>query len=209
MLRPQRPQLRGKDCFRTWGRLALGAVTLYLAATPGMSNPTERLLYSATAGLESTLGTRWRLVTDAVMGGISGGRMDLAQQAGTPCLALAGEVRLENNGGFVQIALDLDSGSGPLDARGYTGLQLRVRGNGEEYGVHLRTPELYLPWQSYRAGLRATPEWQEVRLAFRNFTPYRTDRPLATDRLSRLGVVAIGRAFTAGVCIAQLSLYRD
>ncbi len=39
---------------------------------------------------------------------------------GKPCLRLRGDVRLENNGGFVQVALDLGQ-AGALDLSGYVG----------------------------------------------------------------------------------------
>jgi hypothetical protein len=150
----------------------------------------------------------WRLVTDGVMGGVSGGRVERAEVAGRPCVRLTGEVRLENNGGFVQIALHLAPGGASLDASGFAGVRLRVYGNGERYGVHLRTADLWLPWQSFRAGFDAEPEWREVRIPFSAFTPYRTGKALDPARLTRLGVFAIGRAFRADVCVAGVSLYR-
>jgi len=56
-----------------------------------------------------------------------------------------GDVSLENNGDFVQIALDLAPDSNTFDASAWTGLQLDVFGNDEEYGVHLRTSDLTRP----------------------------------------------------------------
>lgn len=55
---------------------------------------------------------------------------------------------------------------------------------------------------------RAPPEWREVRLAFSGFVPHRIEAPLDLSRLRRIGVVAIGRAFSADLRLAQLELYR-
>lgn len=160
-----------------------------------------------TGTLVSTLGTTWRGVSDRVMGGVSRETLSVETIAGESCLRLSGDVSLDNNGGFIQMALDLDSG-GALDAAAYSGLQLRVFGNGESYNAHLRTPAARRPWQSYRQSFVAGPTWRDVRLPFSSFTPHRLDAPLDTSRLTRLGVVAIGRAFHADVCVAAVSLYR-
>jgi len=162
----------------------------------------------AVANGPSRLGTPWRLVTDGVMGGVSAGELSLSLVDGRRALCLRGEVRLENNGGFVQAALDL-APRGDLDARAYTGIRLLARGNGETYNLHLKTAELRLPWQSYRSSFATGPEWREIRLPFGAFEPHRTDLPLDTGHLRSLGLVAIGRAFAAELCVAEIGLYRD
>ena len=155
----------------------------------------------------SRLGTRWESVTDRVMGGLSDAALARETYQGRSCLHLRGDVRLDNNGGFVQMALDLAPLGGELDASSWTGVELVVQGNGERYGVHLRTGDLTRPWQSYRAGLVAGPAWQTVRLPFVDFVPHRTEAPLALQRLRRLGLVAIGKAFEADLRLACLSFY--
>ena len=149
----------------------------------------------------------WRFVADGVMGGVSSGRMDADEVGGRSCLRLQGEVRLDNNGGFIQGALEVSDKVREL-AAGYTGILLDVYGNGEQYNVHLRTGDLWLPWQSYRTTFTATPDWQTLYLPFTGFEAYRTGKALDTARLERIGIVAIGRAFTADVCIARIGLYR-
>jgi hypothetical protein len=162
----------------------------------------------ADKGLVSSLGTRWRAVSDRVMGGISEASISRAVVDGRPALCLTGEVRLENNGGFVQASLDLALSDGILDASGYAGLRLVVRGNGERYSVHLRTPDNVRPWQSYRAHLTEGADWQTVHLPFAAFEPHRLEMPLDRSRLRRIGLVAIGRAFFADLAVSELSFYR-
>lgn len=156
---------------------------------------------------DSRLGTPWRLTTDRVMGGISEARMTRAVIDARPALCLTGTVSLENNGGFVQMNLDLSPDRGLLDASTYNGIRLIVRGDGADYNLHLKTAATTLPWQSYRALFRTEPAWQEVRLPFSSFEPHRLVPALDPTRLKRLGIVAIGRAMTADVCIAEIGFY--
>ena len=53
----------------------------------------------------SALGTAWRAFTDQVMGGVSTQSVGRETVEGERALRLRGEVRLDNNGGFVQVAL--------------------------------------------------------------------------------------------------------
>ncbi len=155
----------------------------------------------------SALGTTWRSASDQVMGGVSVATLEHRTLDGHQCLRLTGNVRLDNNGGFVQAALPLAKPPGTLDASGYTGIRLTVRGNGEEYGVHLRTTDALRPWQSYRSPFVAEPDWAEVILPFSSFHPHRLSAPLDLGSLRRLGLVGIGRAFHADLAVSRVSLY--
>ena len=152
----------------------------------------------------STVGTRWQLFTDQVMGGVSNGSMTREAVAGRPAIRMRGDVSLENKGGFVQIAVDLMPGGKAKDASNWAGVELDMFGNNEEYNIHLRTDDLTQPWQSYRQSFRASPQWQTVQFRFQDFTPYRTDIALDVRRLRRIGIVAIGRAFSADICVGGL-----
>lgn len=158
--------------------------------------------------LVSALGTRWRGVSDRVMGGVSEATVARETVGGRPALRLTGAVSLENDGGFIQASLDLDPGDGTVDASVFTGVRLVVRGNDEQYSVHLRTPDNVRPWQSYRAQFVAGSEWQTVELPFDGFAPYRLEAPLDTARLRRIGLVAIGREFEADLAVGRVEFYR-
>lgn len=146
------------------------------------------------------------MVTDGVMGGQSMGRLSREVLDGRRALRLQGRVSLENNGGFLQMAVDL-AASGSLDARAFSGIALTVQGNGEVYGLHLRTSDLTAPWQSYRQSFTATREWQTLTLPFAGFAPHRTTTPLNLAHLRRLGLIAIGRAFEVDLALADIRLY--
>lgn len=161
--------------------------------------------FSRADGL-SQVGTRWRLVADGVMGGESAGAMALREVGGRRGLCLSGNVSLANGGGFVQVNIDL-AADGVRDASGFEGVRLVVLGNGEDYGLHLKTAATVRPWQSYRAAFGTGPLWREVWLPFAAFVPYRLETPIDRTALRRLGIVAIGRAMRAEVCVAEIGFY--
>jgi hypothetical protein len=148
----------------------------------------------------------WRLVTDAVMGGVSAGAVSEDTLQGRAAARMQGRVSTENNGGFIQIAIDL-SPTGVFDASAFTGLRVEVTGNGETYGAHLRTTDIVRPQQSYRQSFVAGSGWTTIHLPFAAFVPHRIEIPLSIARLRRLGLVAIGRNFDADLSIARLALY--
>jgi hypothetical protein len=155
----------------------------------------------------SALGTRWELISDRVMGGVSDGTLTRETIDGRLALRMTGEVSLANNGGFLQMALSLSPEGAPVDASDNSGLELTVRGTDEDYGVHLRTDAVARPWQSYRQGFRAGRDWRTLRLPFSQFRPHRLEAPFDPARLTRLGLVAIGRAFRPDLALADLRFY--
>jgi Complex I intermediate-associated protein 30 (CIA30) len=120
---------------------------------------------------------------------------------------MRGDVSLENNGGFVQMALDLAPDGGVVDAGAWAGIELDVIGNDENYGLHLRTDAVERPWQSYRQSFRAGASWRTVQLAFADFVPHRIEVPLDIHRLRRIGLVAIGRAFAADLAVGGVRFF--
>jgi len=157
----------------------------------------------------ATNGAAWAFISDRVMGGVSSGGITRETIAGRPALRMQGSVSLENDGGFVQVALDLAPAGGALDASAWSGIEVDVLGDGERYSLHLRTTDVVRPWQSYRFAFEAGPGWRVVRAPFSAFAPHRIDVALDPRRLRRLGVVAIGRAFRADIAIGGARLYRE
>jgi hypothetical protein len=155
----------------------------------------------------SSIGTDWRLFTDQVMGGLSQGSMARDNIAGRPAIHMQGNVSLENNGGFIQISLDLAPDGETFDATGWLGFEIDVYGKSDEYDFRLRTSELGQPWQSYRQSFVAEPHWKTVRLPFDQFKPHRIDKPLNLRLLRRLGLVAFGRAFSADLALGGIRLF--
>lgn len=138
----------------------------------------------------SRFGTAWSCFTDQVMGGASSGDAAIVTVDGRSAQRLRGRVRLDNNGGFVQVALPLDLDGRGLDASGFSGVRLLVRGAAPSLALHLRTRDSTLPWQYYGAPVALRPEWTTVDVPFSSFVPASLRRPLDLRGLRRLGVVA-------------------
>ncbi|KIN61182.1 Complex I intermediate-associated protein 30 [Sulfitobacter noctilucae] len=149
----------------------------------------------------------WEYVADTVMGGVSTGQIEPIAMDGMIATRLTGDVSLDNDGGFVQMAFDLRPDGAALDASAFTGIEITVRGNDEPYDLRLRTDQLERPWQSFRTDFQATPEWQTLRIPFASVTPHRTDVLFDPARLRRIGVLAIGREFHADITVAQIGFY--
>jgi hypothetical protein len=155
-------------------------------------------------GLRAANGQHWRYVADTVMGGVSTGALSRGLHHGKPALHLTGAVSLENNGGFVQMALDLAPPGQVLDASRFAGLSLLLHGNDAPYNIHLRSPDMVRVWQSWRAQLHVPARWVHIFVPFSDFTPHRTDLPVQPARLSRIGLVAIGREMRVDLALARL-----
>lgn len=149
--------------------------------------------------------TGWRFFTDAVMGGLSSGRVEFVTEGGQRHARMTGRVSTANRGGFIQMRLDLPQPPPP----GTEGVRLVVRGNGQRYFVHLRTTGARLPWQFHQAGFDATPAWTEVRLPFAAFRPAGglQAAPPQPETLTSLAVAAYGRDHDAEIELREVGFY--
>jgi peptide methionine sulfoxide reductase msrA/msrB len=150
----------------------------------------------------------WRFVPDSVMGGVSSGRMDIATSTAIPLLRMRGEVALKEGNGFILVALDLATNGTPFDASQYSGIRLAVKGNGEKYSVHLKTPECERPWQYYGADIETNNEWQVLNIPFKKFTPHKVENALDKNRLTRISLVGTNKSYKVDLQVARVSFYK-
>jgi hypothetical protein len=159
-------------------------------------------------GGRSAVGTSWEGFTDQVMGGVSTMRSGVEPTDAGPALHMSGEVSLENNGGFIQVRLRL-SESGTFDASDYRGLALQVRGRGDHYYLHLRTPRTVFPWAHFAAPIPVSETWRRVEVPFDAFEPqYMLGGRLEPARLKSVAVVAAKAAFEADLWVRSIGLYK-
>ena len=107
----------------------------------------------------------WYTVNDSVMGGISSStvRIDLNSQK----LTFSGNVSLDNNGGFASLRSDWAG----YDLRGYDGILMRVRGDGNVYRFRTRTERTGAE-VAYTAIFETEVDtWQEVYIPFAEMIP--------------------------------------
>ena len=149
---------------------------------------------------------RWCFVTDKVMGGVSEGRFETKVDGKDSHYNMRGNVSTENNGGFLQFRTKInDHPIGKL----YKGIRIQVRGNNEEYAVHIRTKYLFLPWQYYQSKFIATNEWEVIELPLKDFKKSNFYQPSSVSSIDiqTLGIVAIGRDFQANIDLRYIELY--
>jgi NADH dehydrogenase [ubiquinone] 1 alpha subcomplex assembly factor 1 len=126
-----------------------------------MKNPSENMFLDFD---DAQAVSKWQAVDDRIMGGCSQSQPAYIENVG---LRFTGTVSLENNGGFASIRSKPDN----YDLGQYSGLVLRLRGDGKTYKISLRT-DLYFDGVSYQATFNTLKDtWQEISLPFEAFTP--------------------------------------
>ena len=144
----------------------------------------------------------WSAISDQVMGGISEVNFYEIEEDGKKFYRLEGNVSTENNGGFIQSRVGLY-----LNSNDFEGIRLKIRGNNNEYFVHLRAPRM-MPWNYYYAEFYATNEWQIIELPLSSFK-YSRNQKQGIDFITirSIGLVAYGKDFTAQLDIGNIELY--
>ena len=169
--------------------------------------PESYLIDDFSSEQRASNGRHWRFFSDRVMGGVSDGRALHATVDGRSALRLSGRVSLDNNGGFIQMALDLAADGEQFDASAFTGVAVTLRGDGGRYAVNLRSSDIRRPWQSYRAAFATSGSWQTHYLTFEDFQAHRIDRPLDPGKLRRIGLIAIGEERKVELAVSRLAFY--
>lgn len=180
----------------------------------GMSAATFIMLFQGAAALaenlldgvsEDNFGTQWEFITDGVMGGVSSGQVRLETEGKSTFAVMTGSVSTANRGGFIQVRRLLDQ-KVPETAEG---IRLVVRGNGEEYYVHLRTRGMLVPWQYFQAAFPSSNNWTEIKLPWSSFKAsgqLMRQTPVVTS-VTSVGIVAYGRDHKADIQVKEIRLY--
>ena len=144
----------------------------------------------------------WYYISDRTMGGVSNGKAFLDEEKEFIFARLTGNVSTENNGGFIQSRVGVN-----LNSNDFEGIRLKIRGNNNEYFVHLRAPRM-MPWNYYYAEFYASNEWQIIELPLSSFKYSRNQKQgLDFKTIRSIGLVAYGKDFTAQLDIANIELY--
>ncbi len=161
------------------------------------------------AGQTSALGTKWTFQTGTEEKRNAAGRLEFVVDAGRTRLHLTGQVPTGVRGGYLEARLPLDPQGRHFDAQGYSGIRLRVKGNGSPYAVRLQTRDTRHPGQYYEAVFPTDGSWQEVRLLFRQFKSASFRMPSDSAALRTVGVAAIEKGQTADLHVESIGLYRE
>ena len=148
---------------------------------------------------------QWSYFADTVMGGVSQGTAKFENSGSNKTIRLTGEVSTANNGGFIQVRSSI-----PQElAKGKTGIKIKVKGNGDQYFLHIRNSSTRLPWHYYQLGFDTSKAWTEVILPFDAFI--KSSSFLRTsmnhDTIKTIGIVAYGKDYTADVSVMSMEFY--
>ncbi|WP_373187801.1 CIA30 family protein [Halopseudomonas sp.] len=146
----------------------------------------------------------WVAISDQVMGGISSARLQQRDCGGSASTCLTGRTSLENNGGFVQMKLDI----GPAHSlANFRGLFIELYGVAHEYDLRVKTSQLDKPWQSFRCKLQVAPQWTRFTIPYTHLRAHRTDAALDPSQIRSIAVVAIGEEFDVDVCVRRAGFF--
>lgn len=165
-------------------------------------------------------GTQWAGVTDKVMGGSSSGTLVREEFQGRLSNVLTANVKLENDGGFVQMVTDLaldHSVSNTVDASKYDGIEFDVFYGGdadrESFNVHLKDSNCLRQFSSYRATFELKQgQWTTVRLPWSRFEGFgwgAVENLLDNSALRRIGLVAIGKEMDVSFALSSIRFLQD
>ena len=128
----------------------------------------------------------WRIINDDVMGGISQSEIVFGE-SGTAIFQ--GKISLENNGGFASTRSKPRS----FELDGYTGLVVRIQGDGKDYQLRIRTDNRF-DGISYRYQFATQHEtWKTIRVPFSDFVPVFRGRvlsdvkPVSPEQIQQIG----------------------
>ena len=148
---------------------------------------------------------RWQFFTDQVMGGRSIGKLDFLSEENISFARMTGDVTTENNGGFIQFRAQL--GYKLMDS--FEGIRLQVRGNNQDYFIHIRTKGSVLPWQYYGKKFFASSKWSEVELKFSEFQKSSSfmRKNFKPSSIRTIAIVAYGRDHKAEIEVSELKVF--
>jgi len=164
------------------------------------------ILTSGGAMAENLVQTKqWSYFADTVMGGVSQGTAKFENSGPNKTIRLTGEVSTANNGGFIQVRSSI-----PQElAKGKTGIKIKVKGNGDQYFLHIRNSSTRLPWHYYQLGFDTSKAWTEVILPFDAFIKSSSFLRSAMnhDTIKTIGIVAYGKDYSADVSVISMEFY--
>jgi hypothetical protein len=162
--------------------------------------------FSSSAMAQNLIETsQWSYFADTVMGGISKGNAGIEMKGTNKTIRSQGHVSTANNGGFIQVRTLISEKL----IKQKVGIKLKVKGNGQEYFLHIRTSNTRLPWHYYQQGFDTTNSWSEVKLPFETFSKSSAllRSTLNPELIKTIGIVAYGKDHLADVSVIELEFY--
>ncbi|MGM3304511.1 CIA30 family protein [Anabaena sp. WFMT] len=141
-----------------------GVKNLVEAAAKYLPNTGEKAIFDFTQPSEE-LKNIWGALDDVVMGGVSASNFQILEKTAL----FAGNVSTANSGGFASVRTK--NFSPPIDLSGYTGVKLRVKGDGQRYKIFLRTESTWDGVGYSYAFDTVANTWIDITIPFADLTP--------------------------------------
>jgi uncharacterized protein YbjT (DUF2867 family) len=183
-----------------------GVKNLVEAAAKYLPQANEKLIFDFTnPGAE--LKNIWGALDDVVMGGVSSSNIQLTANTAV----FTGNVSTANSGGFASIRTkNFDP---PVNLSGYTGVELRVKGDGQRYKLFLRSDTAWDGLGYSHSFDTVADTWTNIRVPFADLVPVfraktvKDAPPLNAGRISSFQLMlskfeydgALNPKFTPGV----------
>ena len=106
---------------------------------------------------------QWMVINDGVMGGISRSSFKKADPEGA---VFAGEVSLENYGGFCSVSSRQPA---PVDASAFDGIAVRCKGDGKTYKLTLKNDSSFGGFSYQFRFAVSSNEWMLIKAPFSEF----------------------------------------
>ena len=118
---------------------------------------------------------------------------------------MTGIVSLQNNGGFIQIRKKMDFSL----SKEIKSIKIQVRGNNQEYFIHIRTSGTILPWQYYQAPFIATDKWetQDIKLIEFKRSGIMLAKKINPKNIKSIAIVAYGKEHEAFIDVNNIIIY--
>jgi len=148
---------------------------------------------------------KWEFISDQVMGGVSDGKVEYFKENDVSYARMTGKVSLENNGGFIQIRKKMDFSL----SKDVQSIKIQVRGNNQEYYIHIRTSGTILPWQYYQAPFIATDKWetQDIKLLDFKRSGIMLAKKINPKNIKSIAIVAYGKEYEAFIDVNNIIIY--
>ena len=183
------------------------SIALFILIKPNSLSEDDNINTMRIDYLNNEKSKEWVFFTDRVMGGRSSGSLSIKEEEGIKFYRMTGDVSTENNGGFIQFRTNLNRNS--LIDKNFEGISMMVRGNNEDYNIHIRTGSTFLPWQYYSVTFFADENWTQIRLPFNTFkrSNFYQAKTFKDSDIRTLGIVAYGKDYFADLDISLIEFY--
>ncbi|AFH47758.1 Putative nucleoside-diphosphate sugar epimerase [Ignavibacterium album JCM 16511] len=127
---------------------------------------------------------RWRIVNDNVMGGLSSSRVIIENDK----IIFAGNVSLENNGGFASIRSPVKN----YDLSNFNGISIRLKADGKNYSISMKETSYFTGYFYTAIFETKADEWITIKIPFNQFKLYyfgkriNSDTEIPLDRIKEI-----------------------